>query len=304
MDKNYRHYNKSGSMDSIETPDVDKIKKLNDPQFRGNKENLDVDRLFSNGKYKVQGEFDKATKLYEDPVRLKQQEEEPNPEKDFSDFASMMPEKKADNNKKQLTEQQTARKRVIKWICITVAVLLIFMLIFPPAYSMSLEDSKVDYETDVFKSKGMTGMKAYALANYSVYNEKAFSSEKSENYRLVNLVFTFRNLTPFEAKIPQYEVSGVSSDYKDAVCYATAVKTNADGEVVGDVVPAFGKQTVTVKVLINVTGMDDAKFNDCVTGIMLSTKGMKKKIAKNTYLPCIPAFMPVLDAVEVPLSNK
>ena len=35
MDKNYRQYNKRASMDSIEVPDVDKIKKLSDKKFKG-----------------------------------------------------------------------------------------------------------------------------------------------------------------------------------------------------------------------------------------------------------------------------
>mgnify|MGYP007047231349 CR=1 FL=1 len=35
MDKNYRQYNKRASMDSIEVPDVDKIKKLSDKKVQG-----------------------------------------------------------------------------------------------------------------------------------------------------------------------------------------------------------------------------------------------------------------------------
>ena len=45
--------------------------------------------------------------------------------------------------------------------------------------------------------------------------------------------------------------------------------------------------------------MDDSTFDDCVTGMILSTKDMKKKIGKDFYLPCLPAFMPVSNATEI-----
>ena len=46
MDKNYRQYNKRASMDSIEVPDVDKIKKLSDKKFKGSGVNRTADEIF------------------------------------------------------------------------------------------------------------------------------------------------------------------------------------------------------------------------------------------------------------------
>ena len=112
-------------------------------------------------------------------------------------------------------------------------------------------------------------------------------------------MFNIKNPSPFEIKIPQYEISHVSSEYDNAVCYATSVTTNSDGEVIGDTVPPFSSKEVTVRILVNITDMDDSTFDDCVTGMILSTKDMKKKIGKDFYLPCLPAFMPVSNATEI-----
>ena len=50
MDKNYRQYNKRASMDSIEVPDVDKIKKLSDKKFKGSGVNRTADEIFDGEK--------------------------------------------------------------------------------------------------------------------------------------------------------------------------------------------------------------------------------------------------------------
>ena len=62
MDKNYRQYNKRASMDSIEVPDVDKIKKLSDKKFKGSGVNRTADEIFDGEKFNKAGEFDRATK--------------------------------------------------------------------------------------------------------------------------------------------------------------------------------------------------------------------------------------------------
>ena len=51
MDKNYRQYNKRASMDSIEVPDVDKIKKLSDKKFKGSGVNRTADEIFDGEKF-------------------------------------------------------------------------------------------------------------------------------------------------------------------------------------------------------------------------------------------------------------
>ena len=55
MDKNYRQYNKRASMDSIEVPDVDKIKKLSDKKFKGSGVNRTADEIFDGEKFNRQG---------------------------------------------------------------------------------------------------------------------------------------------------------------------------------------------------------------------------------------------------------
>lgn len=302
MDKNYRQYNKRASMDSIEVPDVDKIKKLSDKKFTGSGINAAAEQIFNGEKFNKQGEFDRATKVYDDPTVHKEEEA---PEDDFIADAAPMPAQAATGLNKgvKVGESYVKRGKIVKWICVAIVIIVLMVFFCPPFFFNDTDKSKVRYDDDVFKTMGMTDFKTYALSNYSVYNEEAFSSELSSNYRFADIVFNVKNPTPFEIEIPQYEISNVSSSYENAVCYATALTTNSDGEVIGDSIPAFSSQEVTVRILVNVTGMTDQTFDDCVTGMILSTSGMKKKIGKNSYLPCLPAFMPVSNATEIYLSK-
>ena len=195
------------------------------------------------------------------------------------------------------------RGKIIKTVVAVIIVLVLMMFFFPPLFFNDADKSVVRYDDNVFKTMGMTDFKTYALSNYSVYNEEAFGSELSSSYRFADIVFNIKNPSPFEIKIPQYEISHVSSEYDNAVCYATSVTTNSDGEVIGDTVPPFSSKEVTVRILVNITDMDDSTFDDCVTGMILSTKDMKKKIGKDSYLPCLPAFMPVSNAIEIYLNK-
>ena len=301
MDKNYRQYNKRASMDSIEVPDVDKIKKLSDAKFRGSSVNRTADEIFDGEKFKKAGEFDRATKTYDDPTKHKEEDDED----DFLEDAAAMPAQAATGLNKgvKVGEAYVKRGKVIKTVVVVIILLALMVFFFPPLFFNDANKSTVKYDDNVFKTMGMTDFKTYALSNYSVYNEEAFSSELSSSYRFADIVFNIKNPSPFELKIPQYEISHVSSDYDNAVCYATSVTTNSDGEVVGDTVPPFSSKEVTVRILVNVTGMDDSTFDDCVTGMILSTKDMKKKIGKNAYLPCLPAFMPVSNAIEIYLDR-
>lgn len=301
MDKNYRQYNKRASMDSIAAPDVDKLKKLNDAKL-GTGVNATADQIFNGDKFKKRGDFDRATKLYDDPTTHKEEEDD---EDDFIPKQPLGPKQAATGLNKgvKVGEGYVKRGTIVKWICISVAVVILVVFFFPPFFSNDTDKSKVKYDADVFKTMGMTDFKTYALSNYSVYNEEAFSSEKSENYRVADIVFNIKNPTPFEIKIPQYEVSRVSGDYENAVCYATSLTTNSEGEVIGDTISAFSSKEITVRVLVNVTGMTDETFDDCITGMILSTCSMQKKIGRNTYIPCIPAYMPVSNAIEIYLNK-
>ena len=298
MDKNYRQYNKKASMDSIEVPDVDKIKKLSDAKFRGSGVNRTADEIFDGEKFKKAGEFDRATKVYDDPTVHKDEQEQ---EDDFLADAAAMPKEAATGLKKgvKVGESYVKRGKIIKIIAVVIVVLVLMVFFFPPLFLSDADKSRVQYDDNVFRTMGMTDFKTYALSNYSVYNEEAFSSELSSSYRFADIVFNIKNPSPFEIKIPQYEISHVSSIYDNCVCYATSVTTNSDGEVIGDTVMPFSSKEVTVRILVNVSDMDDNTFDDCVTGMILSTKDMKKKIGKNTYMPCLPAFMPVSNAIEI-----
>ena len=277
MDKNYRQYNKRASMDSIEVPDVDKIKKLSDKKFKGSGVNRTADEIFDGEKFNKAGEFDRATKTYDDPTKHKE----------------------GLSKGVKVGDSYVKRGKIIKIVVAVIVVLVLMVFFFPPLFFNDADKSVVRYDDNVFKTMGMTDFKTYALSNYSVYNEEAFGSELSSSYRFADIVFNIKNPSPFEIKIPQYEISHVSSEYDNAVCYATSVTTNSDGEVIGDTVPPFSSKEVTVRVLVNITDMDDSTFDDCVTGMILSTKDMKKKIGKDSYLPCLPAFMPVSNAIEI-----
>lgn len=302
MDKNYRQYNKRASMDSIEVPDVDKIKKLSDKKFKGSGVNRTADEIFDGEKFNKAGEFDRATKTYDDPTKRKEEDDK---EDDFLEDAAAVPAQAATGLNKGVKVRGTYVKRgkVIKVIVTVVIILVLMVFFFPPLFFNDADKSVVRYDDNVFKTMGMTDFKTYALSNYSVYNEEAFGSELSSSYRFADIVFNIKNPSPFEIKIPQYEISHVSSEYDKAVCYATSVTTNDDGEVIGDTVPPFSSKEVTVRILVNITDMDDSTFDDCVTGMILSTKDMKKKIGKNSYLPCLPAFMPVSNAIEIYLNR-
>lgn len=301
MDKNYRQYNKRASMDSIEVPDVDKIKKLSDTKFKGSSVNRTADEIFDGEKFNKAGEFDRATKTYDDPTK----HEEDDKEDDFLEDAAAMPAQAATGLNKgvKVRGAYVTRGKVIKVIVTVVIILVLMVFFFPPLFFNDADKSTVKYDDNVFRTMGMTDFKTYALSNYSVYNEEAFSSELSSSYRFADIVFNIKNPSPLEIKIPQYEISHVSSDYENAVCYATSVTTNSDGEVIGDTIPPFSSEEVTVRILVNVTDMDDKTFDDCITGMILSTKDMKKKIGKNSYLPCLPAFMPVSNAIEIYLNR-
>ena len=262
MDKNYRQYNKRASMDSIEVPDVDKIKKLSDKKFKGSGVNRTADEIFDGEKFNKAGEFDRATKTYDDPTKHKEEDDED----DFLEDAAAMPAQAAKGLSKgvKVGDSYVKRSKIIKTVVAVIIVLVLMVFFFPPLFFNDADKSVVRYDDNVFKTMGMTDFKTYALSNYSVYNEEAFGSE-----------------------------------YDNAVCYATSVTTNSDGEVIGDTVPPFSSKEVTVRILVNITDMDDSTFDDCVTGMILSTKDMKKKIGKDSYLPCLPAFMPVSNATEI-----
>ena len=114
MDKNYRQYNKRASMDSIEVPDVDKIKKLSDKKFKGSGVNRTADEIFDGEKFNKAGEFDRATKTYDDPTKHKEEDDED----DFLEDAAAMPAQAATGLSKgvKVGDSYVKRGKIIKTV--------------------------------------------------------------------------------------------------------------------------------------------------------------------------------------------
>ncbi len=294
-----KHRSKRVTMDSIAVPDTDKIRKLSDPKFHGSALNRQADEIFDGNRFNKVGDFDRATKFYGTPEEKKIEKDE-DEEDDF--ISKPDPDKKAPdlmNKGVKVGSTYVKRKNVVLWIVIVVVLLICALLFLPPVMSSKSEDTKVEYDRNVFANMGMTQFKSYALTNYSVYSEEAFASEKSENYRVITMNVHLQNASPFTVRIPQYEIIRAPKNYKDKICYITSTQTNGAGEIVGDTLPAFSGQDVTLELMVNVTDMTDEQLDECITGLVISTVGMTKTIAANTHLPCIPAVMFVSNNVEV-----
>lgn len=198
------------------------------------------------------------------------------------------------------------RGRVYFWIFITLMILALAVTFLPPIMSSKTDETKVLFERNVFENKGMTDFKSYALANYSVYNEGAFSSEKSENYRVVELSVHIQNSSPFQVKIPQYKAIKVPKKHKDRLCYVTSTtvrETLGDSDpVTGDVVEPFGAKDVTIEIMVNVSDMTDSEFEDMITGLVIKTVDAKKRILPGIYIPCLPAILFVSDNSEISIN--
>lgn len=198
------------------------------------------------------------------------------------------------------------RGKVYFWIGFSVILLALAILFLPPFMSSISDETEVLYGYNAFEDMGMTDFKSYALANYSVYNEKSFSSEKSENYRVVSLSVHLQNVSPFELKIPQYKAVKVPKKYEEALCYVTseaAKETQGNKKKVeGDMVKPFGVTDVTVNVMVNVTDMTDEDFDELITGLVLMTDGAKRRMFGNFYIPCLPSVMNVSDNSEISIN--
>ncbi len=72
--------------------------------------------------------------------------------------------------------------------------------------------------------------------------------------------------------------------------------------MVSDTLNGFEGKDVTIEMMINVTDMTEEELDECVTGMVLSTTGAKKRIARGVELPCLPAYLFVSDTVTVRLN--
>lgn len=191
------------------------------------------------------------------------------------------------------------RKKVVVWIVVAFLILACALLFLPPIMTSQSDQTEVIYDRNVFENMGMTEFKTYALANYSVYSEEAFASEKKENYRVVSMNVHLQNSSPFEVSVGQFEIVRAPKAYKDKICYVTSTKTDKEGAITAETVPGFSGKDVTVEIMVNVTDMTDEQFDEAITGLILKTTDTKKRIASNTYVPSIPAFLFVSDNVSV-----
>ena len=288
------------TMEGIALPDKKKIKKLSDPQFRGTEANKTAEEIFEGNKIRKSGSFDTAIKNYSDnklSEKVREEEERLEEEKaNFQDFEDSFIKKQKEELSHRKGRLSRMRKNAIITSCILFACLLLFMFFFPPVMVSSAEDTTVLYYKNIFEKMGLEEYKAYAQANYSVYSEEAFSSEKKESYRTVILGINVHNLSPFELEIPHYKIISCDPLYKDKVCYVG----HKDDKNEKDSIAPFGINTVYVKVLINVTDMDDEKFTDCIDSLIISTSGMRKLWGK-IRIPSVPSAVFISDKIEKPV---
>lgn len=300
---------RSGSgttMESLKVPEDLNMDKLGHNVYKGSRTNAAADEIFSSNRYSKQTRFGAADNKYEGSEhRTRARRENP---ADDSFIPKPDPKKKAPDLFHQGVKVGSAyveRKKVIIWITVALVLLICALLFLPPLMNSSTQETKVDFDRNVFEKMGMTEFKTYALSNYSVYNQEAFSSEKNENYRVIEMKVHVQNSSPFQVIIPQYKALYVPNRYDNRVCYVTSPKRAAtkdgEGKVVGDVIEGFQGKDVTIELMINVANMTEKQLDECVTGMVISTVNAKKKIARNVYVPCLPAVLFISDAVTVQL---
>ena len=302
---------RSGSgntMDTLRVPDKLDMDKLSHNTYRGSKTNAVADEIFSGGRYTKQTRFGAADEKYEGAEQRRKREGTEDAENIKSRSAR---HKKAPDRLHQgvkVGSSYVERKKVIIWITVALVLLACALLFLPPLMNSTSGETRVDHNRNIFEKMGMTEFKTFALSNYSVYNQEAFSSEKNENYRIIEMTVHVQNSSPFQVTIPQYKALHVPKMYEDKLCYVSSARmtTTSDGtrKVAGDVIEGFSGKDVTIEMMINVKDMTEEELDECVTGMVLTTVGAKKKIAKKVTVPCIPAVLFIFDAVTVHLEPQ
>ena len=159
------------------------------------------------------------------------------------------------------------------------------------AVPLPLASFFLHFSFDIFKDMGTTELKKYASEHYAVNAdlEKFFTSEKSDNYRVAELSFKVRNLSPFKVEIPKFVVSKVDSQYSNNIGY---IETDLDenGKDIPITVSAFSTEKITIRVVINTAEMTEKELNEAVSSMIISTKGMNKKVF-GISIPCVPYFI-------------
>lgn len=300
----------AASMDRISVPDTGKMKKIEDRPYRSTGLNSAADQIFSNNGYARQQRFGAANSSYKGSAQVVKDRRYYEGKKYDDDFLPKRdPDKKAPGHLYKgvkVGSSYVMRLKIIIWMVVAMLLLGASLLFLPPLMNSTTEETKVDYNRNIFKDMGKTEYMSFALANYSVYNEDAFSSEKSQSYRVIEMTVHVQNSSPFEVTIPQYKAAYVPKKYKDKVCYVTSTvreaKKEGSGKVIGDTIEGFAGKEVTIEMMINVAGMTEEELDECVTGMVLTTVDAKKHLGGKVYIPCIPAVLFVADTVTVPLN--
>ena len=294
-------------MDSLKVPDNISFKDLQSGSRTGRGMDTASD-IFASGRYERRTRMGGVDTNYEGSEKRAKARRDAAENEDDSFIPRQNINKKAPDLMHQgvkVGSSYVERKKIVIWITTALLLLACALLFLPPLMNSTTEETKVDFDRNIFAKMGMTEFKAYALSNYSVYNQEAFSSEKNENYRVIEMQVHVQNSSPFEVEIPQYYAAHVPAKYEEKVCYVTSAETvaNKDGtkKVVGDKIPGFSGKDVTIDLMINVTDMTEEELDECVTGMVLSTTGAKKRITGKITVPCLPAFLFVSDTVTVPL---
>lgn len=185
----------------------------------------------------------------------------------------------------------------LKKICINaliiVAVLALVAFFVPPVFVTDTSDIKVSAD-NIFAFDTINELRVEYADKYSMEDNEALKSEKYENYREVFLSFKVYNMSFFQTRVPQFELASGSTSV-DKIVYAGNDNPHAT-------IQPFSKGKVTVKVLVNVEGMDDEAFRKLVRGLVFKTVDMDRKVTKSAFCPTIPAYLFVSDDVSLSLT--
>lgn len=275
-------------MDSISLPSQDKINNLKDG-YESKK--IVKSTSFDDFADITRPTFDRATKASFIPERNDDDEDD---EDDF--IPKRDPNRKANYVGVKVGKTYIAKTRLAKMIVLSIVAVLAIIFFFPP-FVFNNADLSGSENRNIFREKGLTELKEDILKNTSVYDISALSSEQGDSYRVCTVVVNITNITPFELKIPSYAIVSADSDFQSRFVYSASSKPT------GDVIPPFASEPVQIEVLVNVAGLNEAQFDKAVTSLVLRTDGMKKKIGRNTYCPCIPSVIGVSNAITFSLDD-
>lgn len=289
------HYDKTNSMDGITHPKVSKNKPLNDRTFK----TKSAEDVFSTNR-KAGGSFESVAKTYTDPARTSSKKQD----KYAGDLPLPAPTVKAKGLKKgvKFGKGYISIGKLLKRCVIALIILAVILSMFPPLFFTPVSKCGIDYEKNPFEKMGIAELHTYALSNYAVYNENAFSTHKRENYKVFRLVFELGNYSPFKLRIPQIKVLSVDSKYSNNICYSKFADEN--GEVPKAVeIPSFSSKDVTIEILMNVNGLSQDEIDEAITSMIVCTSGMKK-IAGSIEVPAIPGIEWVSNNIEADTLDK